>query len=402
MCELAPPSLQDISPNPCNEVEEAERSLLKALGAAGAPLDEELTVFFSKYCERKHEQKLFELSDEEFYQRLLYLDSAHHVGAKITDLLMLLQIIAPQTENHLWVVDEFRHFLNHRLLEVSPGLSLLHASTLMSRYNGEGIKIAIFDVFDPFLLKIQRVHYNKSHISSVKKFGDPVQLSHGNSVIDIVLSIAPNAELILVSSDSFSMTNAVNFLREQSDIPIVNMSRALKADAKGRLDRGFATQMVALAKEKIVVKALGNSGSDLVGQTTPARRALNLGPTGDFSSYDSAQIAELLETLSNDKLILAQSWSLDGKEISLSATTAGENKRALDRIACVPAEAAFSWSTDNFESGSSFAAPQIAAVAALLVEAQHKLRGTTELATVATLLRSPHRIINGNDALKKL
>ncbi|GLT19685.1 hypothetical protein GCM10007938_34680 [Vibrio zhanjiangensis] len=47
----------------------------------------------------------------------------------------------------------------------------------------------------------------------------------------------------------------------------------------------------------------------------------------------------------------------------------GDNALATSRSLSPPADTVYTWSTGNFESGSSFAAPQLAAISALLWQA---------------------------------
>jgi hypothetical protein len=155
----------------------------------------------------------------------------------------------------------------------------------------------------------------------------------------------------------------------------------------GGLDLQFRAQFEKLLREKIVIKALGNSGTDLSGRTSEARRHRQVGPTGDMTSYDALLIAELLSGLANDHLILAQSWTLNGDAVALSATVPGDNQSAIARVVGAPGEGVFSFATGNFESGSSFAAPQISAVISLLLEAQSQA-STTDISALTKIVRN--------------
>lgn len=369
-------------------------SLKKAFALAGAPMDGEIEKYFTTYCDREQEQRLVGYDSTEFYRRLLFIDGLHSLGNKISDIVALLGMVGiPKID--LAPVDEFRRRLNEGLLSVHPGPNKLNAQELMGKYKGAHIKIAIYDLFDPLLLLSQRQQYKESTIREVINFGNPVRLAHGNSVIDIILGIAPQAEIIPISSDTNFMTQAVIYLQEQEDIFVVNMSRALKESAeRQKLDQEFAREFSRLLRDKIVVKSLGNSGTDLCGEVSPARKKLGLDRSGDFSSFDAFLIADLVRGLENDNLILAQSWSLAGERAALSATVAGDNISARERSVGAPAEGVYSLSTGNFEFGSSFAAPQISAIAALAIERQLKNTGKVKAQDIARALRNDELFIN--------
>jgi hypothetical protein len=202
-----------------------------------------------------------------------------------------------------------------------------------------------------------------------------------------------------VSSDSATSTKAVQFLRDAKEIHIVNMSRPLLQARKGSVDSDFGNAFNEMIRSKIVVKALGNAGTDLAGNVSSSRRALGLGPTGDLSAFDGALIEEVLNNLKDDHLVLAQNWKVDGSTVALSATVPGENAAALLRTIGAPADGIFSFATGNFESGSSFAAPQISATLALLMQSQMRRCGSMNLSHLVLAIRNNANLLDAEKAL---
>ncbi|GLT16530.1 hypothetical protein GCM10007938_03060 [Vibrio zhanjiangensis] len=305
----------------------------------------------------------------------------HRWGQKITDFLdmatLLLSFQLEEYQNSVQLefdqakstLNNLRYNINQLVLSIHPNFNLNH-HTLANEYKGSNIKIAVFDLFDPLLLAKQIAHYPNANIQPIQNFGDPVQLNHGNSVIDIILSIAPHATIIPISAESNHYHQAMAYLESRSDIHIINMSRAFSA-VDNRLDPQFSQQLSHILSRTIVTKSLGNTGTDLDENVTPLRQSLGLDATGNLFSYDLALIKEFLPTINTntDHLLLAINLDSFAQQIALSATIPGDNALATSRSLSTPADAVYTWSTGNFESGSSFAAPQLAAISALLWQA---------------------------------
>lgn len=266
---------------------------------------------------------------------------------------------------------DFQTKLNAYVFAIHPGYRALDASELQKNFRGRGIKIAVFDVFDRDLLLQQRLMYPAALIQAPLNFGRPVELNHGNTVIDVILSLAPEAEIIPVSADSATYTQALQAIVARPDIDIVNMSRAFAEEKNGsRMDKDFKTALQSLVKTRILVKSLGNSGSDLDGVLNPRRQAEGLGPVNNLFTYDLSLIKDLYqETNPGDLLLFAMNLSLFASDLALSATIPGDVAPVAERCLAIPAEGVWSPVTETFESGSSFAAPQVSALAALLLEA---------------------------------
>ena len=240
--------------------------------------------------------------------------------------------------------------------------------------------VAVFDVFDDEQLANQRDRYPGAQIEKLVKFGDPVSLNHGNIVVDLLLGVAPDLTIVPVSATTKNYSDGIRYILDRNDVAIANMSRAFLGTANDTaIDEEFALLISRMSHKKIIIKALGNTGADLEGTLNPRRQAAGLGPVGDLTTYDSRLIKSFLQLVTSKKLmapylVFAENLSVFADQISLTATIPGSNVEVQNRTIGSPADAVFSWTTDNFEAGSSFAAPQVAALTALLLEACSKER----------------------------
>ncbi len=264
-------------------------------------------------------------------------------------------------------LQSWRRDFNQYLLTLHPGLAPLDSASFLSTYSGRGVTIAVFDVFEPELLAIQR---QRASIEEPIRFGKPLEMSHGNVVIDQILRIAPNAHIVPVWADSRDYVRAIDAILARDDILIVNMSRGfLEGKVRGELDPDFEKGLLKLIESRILVKALGNTGTDLRGVVTPRRKSLGLGPVNNLATYDLALIDNFSSKLNPDSLVsFAINLSLFATDIALSASIPGENIMVQSRTLGMPSEGVWSPSNETFESGSSFAAPQISALLALIGE----------------------------------
>ncbi|MEI6790664.1 MAG: hypothetical protein WCK42_05745 [Myxococcaceae bacterium] len=268
----------------------------------------------------------------------------------------------------------FQHEITRYVLKIHPGPSLLGIDNLIAQFRGRGIRIGVFDVFDPSLFPEQIKKYPNARILNPIIFGDPIKMSHGNTVIDIILRLAPEAEIVPISSDIKSYAKAMWEISDHLELDILNISRAFPEDPVTKsLDVSFKKALRVFSKDAIVVKALGNTGTDLFGALNHRRIQMGLGPVSNITSYDLHLIRELYgegETNISNLELFALNRSLFSKDIALTATVPGSFLPVQERTLGVPAESVYSPSTDTFESGSSFAAPQITAWLALLLEAR--------------------------------
>lgn len=296
-------------------------------------------------------------------------------GSKISEFLAFAQLLYsfqdPWFQNINRTAFEDAHSslgrlrtdVNGFLKEHHPGFILGHENIApLSR----SITIGVFDVFDANQLQAQRMHYHSAVIEEVKSFGDPVSLNHGNSVIDIILTMVPEARIVPISSDARHYHQAFNYIRGRDDVLLVNMSRAF-AEREGRIDPDFEMALINVLKQKIVVKSLGNSGTDLAGNPSPENERQGLTPSPGLFSYDLELIHDFLDGYDGGSMIFAINLDLLAEAPALTATVPGGHSKCQGMSLAAPADGIFSFSTGNFEQGSSFAAPQITAFLALLL-----------------------------------
>lgn len=281
---------------------------------------------------------------------------------------------------------------------IHPGFSGLGLAPLQLKREGQGIRIVVFDVFEMEKLDEQRRRYPKARIEKPLVFGRPVELSHGNTVIDIILELAPEASILPVASDAKSYAAAMQHLAARQDLDIINMSRAFPEDPRTHgADKVFEEALRRWTRQGILVKALGNTGSDLFGQLTRPRVEKGLGPVSSLTAYDLKLIREIYSDEESIGLeFFALNLGLFAEELALTATIPGDYLPVQKRTLAVPAEGIYSPSTETFESGSSFAAPQISAWAALLLEERRALypdetRAASRAAVHAAMLEKADR-----------
>ncbi|RYZ49489.1 MAG: hypothetical protein EOP07_24390, partial [Proteobacteria bacterium] len=243
-------------------------------------------------------------------------------------------------------LSKFKSSINSYVLSIHPGFQFLDMSKLAASHQGQAVTIAVFDVFDMSLLKEQQKRFPQATIDPVVSFGKPLSLSHGNVVIDIILRIAPAAHIVPVWADAKDYTKVMLYLQTRTDIDIVNMSRAFAeaSDHQG-IDPDFKKALKTFTKDRILTKALGNSGTNLAGQVTAKRQAEGLGPVNNLSSYDIKLVADTYSEGDGevpDLLLFAINLSLFADDIALSATVPGDVSAIRSRSLGVPAEGVWS------------------------------------------------------------
>ncbi|MCX4027465.1 S8 family serine peptidase [Endozoicomonas sp. SM1973] len=279
----------------------------------------------------------------------------------------------PQLNQAITTLNSLHNNIKTIVWDAHPGFSKINTKRLQQAFTGSGTRIAVFDLFEESLLATQRKEYSTS-IKRSQVFGDPVEMNHGNAVIDIILSIAPNAIIIPISADTKNYNKALEFIINQKDITVVNMSRTFLEKEK-ELDQTFQKLLVKLAQQTIVTKSLGNCGTDLFGNLSPIRQRLGLGEVGAITCYDTKLINQFLtDPLSRQhqqNILYAINVNPFADQTSLTATIPGNLPKAQLHSIAIPAEGVYTAITNNFESGSSFAAPQLAAVITLLYQASN-------------------------------
>lgn len=269
-------------------------------------------------------------------------------------------------------IEQLIQSINSYARQIHPGFQFLNMARLQKSFHGKGVKIVVFDLFDEDILEKQRHFYPGAKINRVQDFGNPVQLDHGNHVVDVILQIAPEVELIPVSADTESYTKAMYWIANDASFDIVNMSRAFVQSStdKNRLDTEFRAVLKNIIQTKIFCKSLGNTGTDLNRVLNSHRVRLNLGPIYNIFSYDLELIKDLSHELkAKDLLVFSENLTPFVGDMSITATIPGHINEIKNRTLSVPAEGVWGETMHTFESGSSFAAPQISAISALLLEA---------------------------------
>ncbi|WHI49300.1 hypothetical protein P3339_12470 [Microbulbifer sp. MLAF003] len=361
-------------------VEQARESLDTIKELTPWSWEEPITPIFDSYLAADFDQYQGRYKSLYMVEDLLM----HKWGQSITEFIVLAELLytfqpedyqqenLPAFEAAIHELDEFRLAINEFLLPYVPSYSLKQQS-LVRHFDGEGIVIAVFDLFDPIRLKEQREMY--PNIEAEVQFGDPITFLHGNTVIDIILDIAPKATIVPVSTESKTYNEAMEYMRAREDISVINMSRAFHI-TDDQLDQEFADHLSSILQTKIFTKSIGNTGTDLDGVNTDVRERLDLPPLGSFFTYDLELIKSFLvrnEGQPGDKnLMFAINLQPFSNEVSLTATVPGYNQLASDRSFAIAGDAVYSASSNNFESGSSFSAPQLAAVSVLLLDAAER------------------------------
>ncbi|MFA0812715.1 hypothetical protein [Microbulbifer epialgicus] len=368
-------------------VEQARESLDTIKELTPWPWEEPVTPIFDSYLAADFDQ--YQGREKSIYmiEELLM----HKWGQSITEFIVLAELLYTfqteeyQEENRLAFekaiaeLDVFRLAINELLLPYVPSYKLKQKK-LAKRFDGEGVVVGVFDLFDPVRLQQQREQY--PNIEAEIQFGDPITFLHGNTVIDIILDIAPKATIVPVSTESKTYNEAMEYLRNREDISVINMSRAFHI-TDDQLDPEFANHLSNILQTKIFTKSMGNTGTDLEGVNTDVRKSRGLPPLGSFFTYDleliKAFLAQNHGQPGEKNLMFAINLQPFSNEVSLTATVPGYNELAINQSFAIAGDAVYSDSSNNFESGSSFAAPQLAAISVLLLDAaQHYGYSKTE------------------------
>ncbi|WP_299588511.1 hypothetical protein [uncultured Microbulbifer sp.] len=358
-------------------VEQARESLGTIKELTPWPWEEPVTPILDEYLSADFDQY------QGWAKSMYMVDELkmHKWGQSITEFIVLAELLYTfqpedyQVENKhafeaaITQLDLFRLELNDFLYPYVPGYNLKQHN-LVRHFDGEGIVIAVFDLFDPARLEEQRAQH--ANIEAEVQFGDPITFLHGNTVIDIILDLAPKATIVPVSTESKTYNEAMAYIRNRDDISVINMSRAFHITSD-QLDPEFAEHLSHILQSKIFTKSIGNTGTDLDGENSDVRKRLGLPPLGSFFTYDLALIKAFLaqnqSVPGSQNLMFAINLQPFSDQVSLTATVPGYNELAIKRSFAISGDAVFSASSHNFESGSSFAAPQLAAISALLLNA---------------------------------
>lgn len=320
----------------------------------------------------------------EFYHYIFVDLKLLRMQSQVNDWLGIIEIVlnpVPDSINHKMAgyIRQMTTTLSRSLLKAHPGLELIRSNNLRQSFTGQSIDIAVVDTFDDSEMELLRQRYPDATIKEIKNFGNPVRLNHGVIVIEKILEIAPGATIYPVSYESGFAEDAADYLTEQNHIFLINYSRGFPDFTTGgsELRQKFRT----LSENKIIVKAIGNHGLTLDGSLTQERSSRNLDPVGSFDQDDIHQISFFLKTFDVQDLFPGIILALNAKifDTSLSLTTGAPGHQALAQSVslAVPADGLWSEVSRQFESGTSFAAPQITGVLALLSQSLMK-QGSSE------------------------
>ena len=105
-----------------------------------------------------------------------------------------------------------------------PEAPLYRSETVRTISDGAGVTVAVFDNFEEDILERQRKLRPSADIHSMVRFGNPVSLSHGNSVVDILLNTAPGAVVIPVSAEPDNTKDALKYILN-NPAALISLSR---------------------------------------------------------------------------------------------------------------------------------------------------------------------------------
>lgn len=289
-------------------------------------------------------------------------------------------------QQSLDAIEHWQTQLSDSLLEIEPGFSQI--SPLVPILKPNPIHIVVFDVFSKQQLDKQRAYFTQARIDPIQTFGDPVSLTHGNAVIDTILQLSPDARITPIQADAQSYLPAFNAIALINP-DMINMSRAFPEN-NGHLDLDAWNAIAKVAEKSILIKSMGNCGTDLDGQLSPIRVENDLGPIGAISCYDTSLIQEVVTAHWKPGLLIrfAINGQYANERVALSATIPGSNEIAQHNSIKVPAEAVYSPSSGLFESGSSFAAPQLSATLAELLKRFPEENGSVDMRNKSCVLES--------------
>ncbi|NRA47085.1 MAG: hypothetical protein HRU09_19215, partial [Oligoflexales bacterium] len=240
--------------------------------------------------------------------RWLITERAYKWPAKMLEYVQLLKLLLSDRLGKEAQVDQIierilgiKQGLNTLLECLHPARHLKDSQNLRRLSHGDGVSIVVFDLFEPGLLELQRKQYPKATIKRLKSFGTPVAMNHGNSEIDVILTLAPQVTIIPIAASSTGTLKALRHIDTAESFQVLNISRPFMG-SDGRIDEAFSELLVKIGQRALISKSMGNSGTDLEGNLSQRRQALGLGHLGDLSAYDTSLIRDFVST-----------WSLTSK-----------------------------------------------------------------------------------------
>lgn len=256
-------------------------------------------------------------------------------------------------------------------------------------YTGRGVKIGVYEIGLPDTSKFSNLNIQKIITNE-----NGVQIdNHASTVLDIVSSVAPDAEYYLAASTKADDDLAVIEDLLDCGVNVINASCSVRGGIFGcqYSETEVWLDHIAYQHDVHFVQAAGNSGgSSTIGGTT--------GPGSGCMAYNTVVVGNLdtKGTLQySDDVIASDSSYYSGSMLAYKPDI------------CAPGTGIYSRFYLGKASGTSLAAPQVAGVIALMCEQRPALK--TQQTTVKAILTagvtfestSPHRYTPSNANYKK-
>lgn len=257
-------------------------------------------------------------------------------------------------------------------------------------YTGDGVKIGVFEISLPEVSKFRHLNI----LGTVDPDGSTNGVAHANNVLEIISSIAPDADYYLgACSSSASNMEVIEDLIGYG-VNIITASRSIGGSGAanyckyGDIEKWL--DHIAYQHDVHFVKSSGNAGG---GSTS----GVEAGPSSGSMAYNIISVGNI-----NPK----GTTSLSDDSINTTSSYYSGSILANKPDICAPATGIITTNGGTAaQTGTSFAAPQVAGVIALLCEQRSALK--TQQSTVKAILTasvnftSPHRYTPSNANYKK-
>lgn len=245
-------------------------------------------------------------------------------------------------------------------------------------YTGQGVKIGISEMSVPTQSAFPNIKISK--IISKDPSTDQSNVNHINNVLDIISSVAPDADYYIAATPS--VLNFMSGIEDLIDcgVNVINVSRGISeyGSQYGLIEQWL--DHIAYQHDVHLIQAVGNSGPS-------TDTSLSAGPVSGAMAYNIITVGNLdlkgTLTCYDDDLIHEKSSYYTGKELAYKPDI------------CAPGTDINSRFSNGVIWGTSFSAPQVAGVVALMCEQRPTLK--TQQTTVKAILTAsvnfdyPHR-----------
>lgn len=254
-------------------------------------------------------------------------------------------------------------------------------------YTGQGVKIGVLDIGIPNTSQFSNLNIKK--ILTVGTVSEPDV--HAATILDIVSSVAPDAEYYL-ASDQYTIYDmqTIEMLLDYG-VNIINASRTIgeleDTCQYGEIEKWL--DHIAYQHDVHLVQASGNKGGGSVAGVgtgpSPGAMAYNIVTVGNLDTKGTPRYS--------DDVIASNSSCYTGSTLAYKPDI------------CAPGSNIYSRFYQDAVSGTSLAAPQVSGVIALMCEQRPALK-TQQTAVKAILTAgvnfdSPHRYTPSNANYKK-